>query len=115
MPVYTAPEIIMGKPYGTPADVYSFAYIIWFVYFGHEAYTQGNFRTPQAVADYVTSGRRLPIPLDTPPALADMIARCWDKSQSTRPTFAQIEETLRRAYSTIAKKYGLTPSPPPQP
>ena len=105
----------MGKPYGTPADVYSFAYIIWFVYFGYEAYTQGNFRTPQTVADYVTSGRRLPIPLDTPPALADMITHCWDKSQSMRPTFAQIEETLRHAYNTIAKKFGLTPSSPSQP
>lgn len=105
--IYTAPEVLMGKPYGTPADVYSFAYVVWFVWFGQEAFTRGNFRSLQDVTDYVTSGKRLPIPLETPPAIADMITRCWDKNQSKRPTFTQIEEILRNAYNTIIIRFGL--------
>src|SRR5579884_1076289 len=42
----------------------------------------------------VLSGKRLPLPDDTPPALAALINECWLEDPSKRPDMAQVRDRL---------------------
>ena len=45
-PLFLAPEVLMGKPFGSASDVYSFAITAWEIFFKDEAFSQfTNFGT----------------------------------------------------------------------
>ena len=45
----------------------------------------------------VVSGRRPPMPPDTPPPLAELIQACWAAEPAERPSFKAVVSQLRQA------------------
>ena len=52
----------------------------------------------------VLSGKRLPLPDDTPPALAALINECWVEDQSKRPDMAHVRDRLSQLSTQLHEK-----------
>ena len=91
-----APEVINHERYSRPADVFSFAMVL-FELVTHE-YPFAD-RSPVMAAKAIAIDQLRPqLPDGTPPALAGLIASCWDASPARRPQFADVAalETFSR-------------------
>ena len=100
---YTAPEVLEGRHYGTPADVYSFAIVMsevvtlrppfkdmMFDEDGHSVASWG-----QIVAMTKSAGLRPSLPCELDPEMESLIRDCWDPNPQLRPNFVVIFERLR--------------------
>lgn len=47
------------------------------------------------VAHRVLAGRRLPVPINADPALAEVMRRCWEQDPRRRPNFEFIYRRLK--------------------
>ena len=81
--------------YSTPADVYSFATILWELLTGGTPYT-GLTKKAQVVLVVSRHHARPLIPLHCPLALAQLIRRCWHPDPSCRPSAAFASIVLER-------------------
>eukprot|EP00727_Mastigamoeba_balamuthi_P011541 m51a1_g7009 putative protein kinase domain containing protein (994) ;mRNA; f:242612-247283 len=98
-PIYMAPEILdcdSEMKYNFPADVYSFAILIYELYTEQEPYSKMNFKHAWDICNFVVNKNRLPIPEDCPPDFAELISACWDHTPERRPDFSRVAETLAR-------------------
>merc|ERR1712232_425507 len=121
-PLYTAPEILFRKDYSYPADVYSFAYIIYELFNREVAWKEKKMVwVIQAVCN---DDIRPAIPDDCEISLATLMEQCWKTDPSCRPTFEQITlqlEAVRDKYSyqlremnktlEVGKNIPMTPKP----
>lgn len=92
-PIYMAPEILENEEYSMPADVYSFAvsaYEIW-----TQQLPYADFKQAWAIANFVSEGKRLPLPSDLPSDLADVMGRAWAQNTADRPTFSDLVDELK--------------------
>lgn len=86
-PLYMAPEVYRGDPYGFSVDVFSLCILAWetlmleHIAFGDEA----NY-----VDAVLGRGQRPNIPLDLPLILRNILRYGWAKKSSTRPTIKVI-------------------------
>ncbi|KAL6419476.1 hypothetical protein ACFW04_011387 [Cataglyphis niger] len=81
---WMAPESLVLGIFTSQSDVWSFGVLMWEITsLGEHPYTG---RTNLEVIDYVRAEGRLPMPLNCPPTLYELMLRCWN-SANKRPNF----------------------------
>ncbi|PPS05308.1 hypothetical protein GOBAR_AA15353 [Gossypium barbadense] len=105
-PEWMAPEILRNEPANEKCDVYSFGVVLW------ELVT---LRIPwkglnpmQVVGAVGFQNRRLEIPEDIDPMVAQIIRECWQTEPHLRPSFAQLMYQLRRLQRLYVERLNST-------
>uniref|UniRef100_A0A3Q2Z1X0 non-specific protein-tyrosine kinase n=1 Tax=Hippocampus comes TaxID=109280 RepID=A0A3Q2Z1X0_HIPCM len=96
-----APECINYFKFSTKSDVWSFGVLMWEAYsYGEKPYRgmRGN-----NVLQLIESGMRMDAPPNCPEEMDSLMKTCWTYEVEKRPTFAVIEQRLRRYYYDIAQ------------
>jgi serine/threonine protein kinase len=98
--LYTSPEVFQNKTYNEKCDVYSFAMVMYEMFFERTPFSDEyieleHFITVFHHAQEIISGRRPIIPEDyiyNEPELEfiSLMKVCWNQEPSIRPTFAEI-------------------------
>ncbi|KAJ7514969.1 hypothetical protein O6H91_23G067200 [Diphasiastrum complanatum] len=96
---WMAPEMIQHRVYNHKVDVYSFGIVMWELITGSLPFQ--NMTAVQAAFAVVNKGVRPVIPQDCPPALAEIMIRCWDASPDVRPGFSEVVQMLEDAQNEI--------------
>jgi len=82
------PLVIQGLPYNEKADVYSFSIIMWEVITGNIPYL--GLQPIQIIAAVVNQNKRPVIPSNCDEDMEEMMIKCWDGDQNSRPSFEEI-------------------------
>eukprot|EP00420_Gonyaulax_spinifera_P020341 CAMPEP_0197901584 /NCGR_PEP_ID=MMETSP1439-20131203/51406_1 /TAXON_ID=66791 /ORGANISM="Gonyaulax spinifera, Strain CCMP409" /LENGTH=320 /DNA_ID=CAMNT_0043522561 /DNA_START=67 /DNA_END=1029 /DNA_ORIENTATION=+ len=95
-PHWMAPEVSTSGHYGESADVFSFSIVMYEVITRHMAFEDDD---PETARIEISRGVRPVldadmVPEDTPPALLELMAQCWDQDPAARPSFTAIHERL---------------------
>lgn len=88
-PLYMAPEVAMSRDYGLPADIYSFAYVLW------ELATlklpfEGMTREKHTRKILVDDARPRVDNRCGSTRMQQLITECWDRSPKSRPSPLEI-------------------------
>jgi len=90
---YMAPEVALGKPYGTPADIFSFAILFWQIL---------NLRTPFSSLNTEMHGRhvyikekRLHISSSWPSQVKKLVKECWSHKACDRPPASRFSNSMK--------------------
>ncbi|CAL5186657.1 unnamed protein product [Lathyrus oleraceus] len=90
---WMAPEMLRNEPSNEKCDVYSFGIILWELSTLQQPWRGMN--SMQVVGAVGFQYRRLDIPDDMDPAIADIVRKCWQTDPKARPTFAEILAALK--------------------
>ncbi|KAG6627599.1 probable serine/threonine-protein kinase SIS8 isoform X1 [Carya illinoinensis] len=90
---WMAPEVLRNEPANEKCDVYSFGVILWELSTLQQPW--GGMNPMQVVGAVGFQHRRLDIPNDMDPTIADIIQKCWQTDPKLRPTFAEIMAALK--------------------
>ncbi|XP_057717898.1 probable serine/threonine-protein kinase SIS8 [Arachis stenosperma] len=105
-PEWMAPEVLRNEPANEKCDVYSFGVILW------ELATMmipwKGLNPMQVVGAVGFQNKRLEIPDNVNPAVAQIIRDCWQMEPHLRPSFAQLMSRLSRLQHLVA---GIASSP----
>jgi len=101
-PLWSAPEVLLGKPYNESVDVYSFALCVWEMITGLEPYLHVQ-TWDQLVQEVAYKEIRPEIPKSCPSDLAALLKQCWSGEPKKRPSFAQIIAHLERIDNSLTK------------
>lgn len=104
---YMAPEVAASRPYGAPAEVYSFAIILWQL-LAHEKPFAG-FDMSAFKKLVVEQHHRPSIKKGWPPQLGALLKECWHKEPTLRPS---MREVCRRLREIMAVHTGVVPGVP---
>lgn len=96
---WMAPEMIQSRSYNHKVDVYSFGIVLWELITGMLPFQ--NMTAVQAAFAVVNKGLRPTIPQDCPPALAEIMSRCWDANPEVRPSFSEVVRLLEDAQTEV--------------
>lgn len=101
--VTMAPEVMRSGSYGPACDVYSFGIVTWQMAVQGKREPFQNLSPVQLLLQVSSEGLRPDI-LETdniPPAVADLIVRCWAQDPADRPTFNYIVKQLNSISSSL--------------
>ncbi|XP_029659214.1 proto-oncogene tyrosine-protein kinase ROS-like isoform X2 [Formica exsecta] len=88
---WMAPESLVLGIFTSHSDVWSFGVLMWEITsLGEHPYTG---KTNLEVIDYVRGGGRLPMPLNCPSTLYELMLRCWNPAND-RPNFKLCLENI---------------------
>ncbi|XP_072759722.1 proto-oncogene tyrosine-protein kinase ROS-like isoform X2 [Anoplolepis gracilipes] len=88
---WMAPESLVIGIFTSQSDVWSFGVLMWEITsLGEQPYTG---RTNVEVVNYVRTGGRLPMPLNCPSELYQLMMRCWN-AENARPNFKLCLENI---------------------
>lgn len=90
---WMAPEVLRNEPSNEKSDVYSFGVILWELATLQVPWSGMN--SMQVVGAVGFQGRRLSIPSEVDPTVAEIISDCWKQDPQARPSFAQIINRLK--------------------
>jgi serine/threonine protein kinase len=90
---YMAPEVYQGKPYGTPADVYSYAILLWEVMSLEKAF-EGETKESLDEIAFGCSKTRPEMKSSWPSLLQELLRNCWSEDKSTRLPFSYIKSCV---------------------
>ncbi|KAL6552496.1 hypothetical protein OROHE_007860 [Orobanche hederae] len=90
---WMAPEVLRNEPSNEKCDVYSFGVILWELCTLQQPW--GGMNPMQVVGAVGFQHRRLDIPDDLDPSIADIIMKCWQTDPNLRPSFAEIMSALK--------------------
>ncbi|XP_022766314.1 probable serine/threonine-protein kinase SIS8 isoform X3 [Durio zibethinus] len=90
---WMAPEVLRNEPSNEKSDVYSFGVILWELSTLQQPW--GGMNPMQVVGAVGFQHRRLDIPDDMDPVIAEIIRKCWQTDPKLRPTFAEIMAALK--------------------
>lgn len=93
-PEWMAPEVLKNEPSNEKSDIFSYGVILWELLTMRVPWSELN--AMQVVGAVGFQNRRLDIPADADPTIAQLITDCWQNEQQLRPCFAQIMQRLRR-------------------
>ncbi|XWS72459.1 hypothetical protein CRYUN_Cryun02cG0041500 [Craigia yunnanensis] len=93
-PEWMAPEVLRNEPANEKCDVYSFGVILWELVTLCDPWKGLN--PMQVVGAVGFQHRRLEIPEDVDPMVAQIIRECWQTEPHLRPSFTQLMSRLRR-------------------
>ncbi|XP_061374708.1 serine/threonine-protein kinase EDR1 isoform X2 [Gastrolobium bilobum] len=105
-PEWMAPEVLRNEPANEKCDVYSFGVILWEL---------TTIRIPwkglnpmQVVGAVGFQNKRLEIPEDVDPVVAQIIRDCWQMEPHLRPSFSQLMSRLSRLQNLVLPKTSST-------
>jgi serine/threonine protein kinase len=101
---YMSPECSMGKPYGFPSDVHSFAILLWEICTLQRPYN--NVHTTSVLVKMAFLGLERPsLRLVTSSPVKALLQKSWNPNPEQRPCFRSIVNTLRSLeFSNDTKK-----------
>ncbi|XP_073144613.1 probable serine/threonine-protein kinase SIS8 [Henckelia pumila] len=99
-----APEILRNEPSNEKFDVYSFGVILWELFTLQQPW--GGMNPMQVVGVVGFQHRRLEIPDNMDPVVADIIRKCWQTDPKLRPSFTEIVALLKPLQKPITSKQG---------
>ncbi|KAF7834557.1 putative serine/threonine-protein kinase SIS8 isoform X1 [Senna tora] len=99
---WMAPEVLRNEPSNEKCDVYSFGVILWELSTMRQPW--GGMNPMQVVGAVGFQHRRLEIPDDMDPAIADIIRKCWQTDAKLRPNFAEIMAALKPLQKPISSQ-----------
>ncbi|XP_022884927.1 probable serine/threonine-protein kinase SIS8 isoform X2 [Olea europaea var. sylvestris] len=105
---WMAPEVLRNEPSNEKCDVYSFGVILWELCTLQQPW--GGMNPMQVVGAVGFQHRRLDIPDDMDPVIADIIRKCWQTDPRLRPSFAEIMAALKPLQKHIANSHLPRPS-----
>jgi serine/threonine protein kinase len=97
---WMAPEVARRLGFTRLSDVYSMGMVL-FELLTHDL-PFADVAALHAVAIVAVHGARPPLPPDAPPALTDLIRRCWSEEPASRPSFEQVEQLLRTCKTQLS-------------
>lgn len=89
---YMAPEVVLCKYYGKPADVYSFSILLWEILSLNQPFK--GFDYEKHAKTVVVKKKRPAIKKDWPAIIQMTIKEGWDHNPTNRPPFTQICDSL---------------------
>ncbi|MCD7451759.1 putative serine/threonine-protein kinase sis8 [Datura stramonium] len=104
---WMAPEVLRNEPSDEKCDVYSFGVVLWELCTLQQPW--GGMNPMQVVGAVGFQHRRLDIPDDMDPSIADIIRKCWQTDPKLRPSFAEIMAALKPLQKPITSS--LVPKP----
>ncbi|CAM0944217.1 unnamed protein product [Alopecurus aequalis] len=99
---WMAPEVLRNEPSDEKCDVFSYGVILWELCTLQQPWEGMN--AMQVVGAVGFQSRRLDIPDNVDPAVADIILRCWQTDPRARPSFAEIMAALKPLLKTPANQ-----------
>ncbi|KAJ1437803.1 Serine-threonine/tyrosine-protein kinase, catalytic domain [Sesbania bispinosa] len=108
---WMAPEVLRNELSDEKCDVYSYGVILWELCTLQQPW--GGMNPMQVVGAVGFQHRRLDIPDDMDPAIADIIRQCWQTDPKLRPTFAEIMAALKPLQKPITGSQVHRPSAQP--
>ncbi len=87
-----APEFLKHQICSAESDVFSFAIIMWEVWYRRAAFEGLN--APQ-IAYNITEGKRLPFDGNCHEKLQNLMTQCWLAKPNERPNFSKILTELK--------------------
>ncbi|KAL9249166.1 putative serine/threonine-protein kinase SIS8 [Drosera capensis] len=90
---WMAPEVLRNEPSNEKCDVYSYGVILWELFTLQQPW--GRMNAMQVVGAVGFQHRRLDIPDNVEPVIADLIRRCWQTDPRLRPSFFEIMAALK--------------------
>ncbi|EAY13046.1 TKL family protein kinase [Trichomonas vaginalis G3] len=99
-PHWMAPELLAtGSFYTNKVDVYAYGIVLWEILTKQYPY---NLMDPQQiVAQVLANDLRPEIPENSPPRLASLIKKCWDRNPDARPSFDRIVSELQQGNTLL--------------
>ncbi|KAJ7552347.1 hypothetical protein O6H91_06G051400 [Diphasiastrum complanatum] len=92
-PEWMAPEVLRNEPSDEKSDVYSFGVILWELATLQQPWAA--LSPIQVVGAVGFQHRRLPIPDNVDPEIANIIHACWFSDPKSRPAFYDIMQKLK--------------------
>ena len=106
-PLYIAPEVYRGEPYGFSVDVFSLCILVWeIILLEHICFGDAS----KYVETVLKQGQRPDIPSEWPLILRNILRYGWAKKPSTRPTIKVLHTALdqylyRRSFDVPGMDY----------
>ncbi|XP_067035313.1 uncharacterized protein [Acropora muricata] len=105
-PVYIAPEVFRSEIYEFSADIYSLGIILWEMWYGQPPFTNIKFKNLTEFGNLVNEGRRPGHDNDNKckqlhPSWEALLAMCWGKDPTKRPTAKKCKELITELYKTL--------------
>lgn len=102
---YMAPEIALCKPYGLPADVYSFAILLWEILSLKMPFPK---YTCEKHAKFVVLGHKRPkLSRSWPVLIKNLIKESWSHSARSRPNLSCVYDVLRGEFSDFSSNHSV--------
>ena len=103
-PTYTSPEQVTNKSIGAPCDVYSLGVIAYEALAGEPPFVGASLEEVAAM-HVLGAPRPLRGRCAAPTLLCTLIYRMLDKDPATRPTAAEVAQTIRGVVLDLARDY----------
>ncbi|KAG0534169.1 hypothetical protein BDA96_04G256300 [Sorghum bicolor] len=97
---WMAPEVLRNEPSDEKCDVFSYGVILWELCTLLQPWEGMN--AMQVVGAVGFQNRRLDIPDNIDPAIAEIIVQCWHTDPKLRPSFADIMAKLKPLLKNLA-------------
>jgi mitogen-activated protein kinase kinase kinase 11 len=96
---WMSPEVIRHEPYSTPADVFSFAIMLWQFVSHEEPYS--DLSSVEAAKLVGMEKKRMSFPMATPQSLVELIETNWDDDPTNRNSFVEIVESIQTLQESL--------------
>ena len=93
-PMYMSPELLNKEKYKRSADIYSFSITIYEVFKWGVVCPKETFKFSWKIAEFITSGKRLPQHENMNSSEYNLISSCWIQNANDRPSIGSVVNTL---------------------